>query len=75
MELEAESLLAIFHEKGRVKHKYHRRNVVWLIANRQSRPFGFTAMTTIDRIDAIYGSQTSVTEIINQLKKHKKAGK
>jgi hypothetical protein len=60
-------------EKGRVKHKYHRRNVVWLIIENLVR-LGFTAETAIDRIHAIYGSQTSVTEIINQLKTHKKAG-
>jgi hypothetical protein len=35
---------------------------------------GFTAETAIDCIHPIYGSQTSVTEIINQLKEHKKAG-
>jgi hypothetical protein len=60
-------------EKGRVKHKYHRRNVVWLIIDNLVR-LGFTAETAIDRIHAIYESQTSVTEIINQLKVHKKAG-
>jgi len=60
-------------EKGRVKHKYHRRKIVWdLIQNLVH--LGFTAETAIDRIHLIYGSQTSVTEIINQIKKHKKDG-
>ena len=61
------------HEKGRVKHKYHRRNVVWRIIDGLIKR-GFTAETAIDRIHAIYGSQTSVTNIINGLKRDKKAG-
>jgi hypothetical protein len=60
-------------EKGRVKHKYHCRNVVCLIIENLIH-LGFTVENVIDRIHAIYGSQTSVTDIINQLKAHKKAG-
>ena len=62
-----------YHEKGRVKHKYHRRNVVWQIIEGLIKR-GFTAETAIDRIHAIYGSQTSVTNIINGLKRDKKDG-
>ena len=65
--------LFLYHEKGRVKHKYHRRNVVWQIIEGLIKR-GFTAETAIDRIHAIYGSQTSVTNIINGLKRDKKDG-
>jgi hypothetical protein len=35
---------------------------------------GFTAETAIDRIYAVYGAPTSVTNIINGIKRDKKAG-
>ena len=60
-------------EKGRVKHKYHRRNVVWKIISGMVK-LGFTAETAIDRIYMIYGAPTSVTNIINGIKRDKKAG-
>jgi Transcriptional activator of glycolytic enzymes len=60
-------------ERGRVRHKYHRRKIVWdLIAGLVRQ--GHTADTAIDIIYAVYGGQTSVTNIINGLKRDKKSG-
>jgi hypothetical protein len=56
-----------------VKHKYHRWNVVWKIINDMVK-LGFTVETAIDRIYAVYGAPTSVTNIINGIKRDKKAG-
>jgi hypothetical protein len=56
-------------EHGREKFKYSRRKVVWeLIASLVWS--GLTAVVAIDRIYAMYGAGTSVTNIINQLKKN-----
>ena len=62
-----------YHDKGRVKHKYHRRNVVWKIIDGLVK-LGYSAETAIDRIHAVYGEGTSVTNIINGIKRDKKAG-
>jgi hypothetical protein len=60
-------------ERGCVRHKYHRRKIVWdLIAGLVRQ--GHTADTAIDIIYAIYGGQTSVTNIINGLKRDQKSG-
>ncbi len=56
-----------------MKHKYHRRKVVWDIIAGLVRA-GHTAETTIDMIYDIYGGGTSVTLIINGLKRDKKNG-
>ena len=58
-------------ERGRSKHKYHRRKVVWDLISGLVRQ-GHTADGGIDRIYAVYGGQTSVSNIINGLKKKKK---
>jgi hypothetical protein len=56
-----------------VWHKYHQRKIVWdLIAGLVLK--GHTADTAIDIIYAIYGGQTSVTNIINGLKRDQKSG-
>ena len=56
-----------------VWHKYHQRKIVWdLIAGLVRQ--GHTADTAIDIIYAIYGGQTSVTNIINGLKRDQKSG-
>ena len=60
-------------ERGRSKHRYHRRKVVWDLVSRLIRQ-GDTAETAIDKIYAVYGGQTSVTNIINGLKRDKKDG-
>ena len=54
-------------ERGRVKHKYHRRKVVWDLVASLVRT-GLTANVALDRIYAVYGGGTSVTTIINCLK-------
>ena len=58
---------------GKVKHKYNRRNVIWTMVSGLVRS-GMTADTAIDAIYAVYGQQTSVTSIINAIKRDKKAG-
>ena len=60
-------------ERGRSKHRYHRRKVVWDLVGGLIRQ-GHTAEVAIDRIYAVYGGQTSVTNIINGLKADKKIG-
>ena len=62
-----------YSERGRSKHRYHRRKVVWDLVGRLIRQ-GDTAETAIDKIYAVYGGQTSVTNIINGLKRDKKDG-
>ena len=60
-------------ERGRSKHRYHRRKIVWdLVAGLVQQ--GHTADAGIDRIYAVYGGQTSVTNIINGLKRDRKNG-
>jgi len=55
-------------ERGKVKHKYHRRKIVWdrirLLINA-----GYTAQVACDRIYGVYGLSATVTAIINGLKK------
>jgi hypothetical protein len=62
-----------FAERGRVKHKYHRRKVVWDIIAGLVRQ-GFSANAAIERIEQVYGSNTCVTHIINAIKRDKKNG-
>ena len=62
-----------YSERGRSKHRYHRRKVVWDLVSNLVR-MGDTAETAIDKIYAVYGGQTSVTNIINGLKRDKKDG-
>jgi hypothetical protein len=62
-----------YSERGRSKHRYHRRKVVWDLVSSLVR-MGDTAETAIDKIYAVYGGQTSVTNIINGLKRDKKDG-
>jgi hypothetical protein len=58
---------------GKVKHKYHRRKVVWSMVDGLVR-LGLTADAAIDQIYGVYGHQTSVTNIINNIKKDRKNG-
>jgi hypothetical protein len=60
-------------ERGQVKHKYHRRKVVWDFVASLVRA-GFTAQVAIDRIYQIYGEATPVTHIINRMKQDQSAG-
>jgi hypothetical protein len=63
--------LLTYNERGRVKHKFHRRKVVWDLISGLVRQ-GLTANAAIDRIYSVYGAQTSVTKIINAVKFDKK---
>jgi len=56
------------YERGRVKHKYCRRNVIWTIVDNLVRS-GLSCEVAIDRIYGIYGSQMCVTKIINAIRK------
>ena len=63
-----------YSEQGRSKHQYQRWKVlVWDLVG-QLIWQGDMAETAIDKIYAIYGSQTSVTNIINGMKHDKKDG-
>jgi hypothetical protein len=55
-------------ERGRVKHKYTRRKVVWDCVEQLVRS-GITANVAIDRIYLVYGQSSPVTVIINKLRK------
>jgi hypothetical protein len=55
-------------ERGRVKHKYHCRKVVWTLVSALVRS-GLTANVALDRIYQVYGAQATVTTIINRLKR------
>jgi hypothetical protein len=60
-------------ERGQVKYKYSRRKVIWdVIRNLVS--LGHSSQWAIDMIYNVYGPQTSVTEIINRLRKDKNNG-
>ena len=61
-------------ERGRVKHKYFRRNVIWKMVQRLVR-MGLTSDSAIDRIYTVYGAQMSVTRIINGVIEDKKRGR
>jgi hypothetical protein len=60
-------------ERGRVKFKYSRRKVIWDVV-RNMVSLGHTANRAIDLIYEVYGPQTSVTDIINRLRKDKNKG-
>lgn len=60
-------------ERGRVKHKYHRRKVVWDCVSRLIRA-GLTANVACDRIYQVYGVSTPVTRIINNMKRDARNG-
>jgi hypothetical protein len=56
-----------------VGYKYHRRLVIWRIISGLVRG-GMTADAEIDSMYAIYGHQTSVTIVINRIRKQKNDG-
>jgi hypothetical protein len=60
-------------ERGRVKHKYHRRKVVWDCISQLIRA-GLTADVACDRIYQVYGVSTPVTTIINNMKRDARNG-
>jgi hypothetical protein len=60
-------------ERGANKCTYSRRKVFWdaveLLIQRNH-----TAETAIDRIEKAYGHNTSVTKVINEMRRDKKSG-
>jgi Transcriptional activator of glycolytic enzymes len=60
-------------ERGRVKYKYTRRKVIWDVV-RDLVSLGHTSHRAIDMIYNVYGPQTSVTDIINRLRRDKRSG-
>ena len=62
-----------YTKRGRSKHRYSRRKIVWDTVSGLVRQ-GHTSELAIDKIYGVYGGQTSVTKIINGLKRDKKEG-
>jgi hypothetical protein len=60
-------------ERGRVKYKYTRRKLVWDLF-RNLVNLGHTAERAIDMNYDVYGAQTTVSNIINRLRKDKMNG-
>jgi hypothetical protein len=60
-------------ERGKVKHKYHRRKMVWDLISNLVRG-GLTAQVAIDEIYDHYGRANSVTTIINMMKNDRRNG-
>jgi hypothetical protein len=61
------------NERGRVKHKCHRRKIVWDLISTLVRG-GLTAQAAIDRICDHYGRNHCVTMIINMMKNDRRNG-
>ena len=61
-------------ERGKSKHKYFRRNVIWRMVLRMVNR-GLTSDTAIDHIYSVYGAGTSVTKIINAIIDDRKRGR
>eukprot|EP00980_Cylindrotheca_fusiformis_P002537 scaffold596_cov87-Cylindrotheca_fusiformis.AAC.7 len=60
-------------ERGKVKHKFTRRKIVWETIERLVKTNGLSANVAIDRIYNVYGGRTSsVTTIINRMRTDKK---
>jgi hypothetical protein len=59
-----------YSERGHSKHKYHHRKIAWYLISGLVRQ-GHTADAGKDRIHAVYGGQSSVSNIINGLKRDK----
>ena len=64
-----------YSERGRSKHEYRRQKVVWdLIAGLGRQEGHMAEVLGIDRIYAVYGGETRVTNISDALKRDKKNG-
>ena len=60
-------------ERGKDKYRYYRRNVFWSKVAELVRA-GFTAERACDKVYDVYGSNLSVTKIINAMIADKKTG-
>ena len=63
-------------ERGRVKHKYHRRKMVWDLISILVRGGRTAQQVAIDRMYDFYGQAKSVTTltIINKMKNNRRNG-
>ncbi len=60
-------------ERGRNKHTYSRRRVLWdAVVKLMAR--GYMADSAIDQISGAYGRRLSVTQVINEMKKDRMLG-
>ena len=62
-----------YHERGKVKHTYSFRKVVWDKVSELVRA-GMTAQVACDSIHKVYGEKCSISNIIRRIKKDKQAG-
>jgi hypothetical protein len=71
-----ESLQGFSHKlsEGGSSTKYTCRKVVWDIVTKTGRFGAHVTSVAIDLIYEVYGGQTSVTDIINRLRKDKRNG-
>jgi Transcriptional activator of glycolytic enzymes len=60
-------------ERGKDKHKFHRRKVLWDAIGKLVRA-GLDLHIAIDRIHAVYGTNQSITRIIDRIKEDEKNG-
>jgi hypothetical protein len=57
-------------ERGRVKYSYYRRKVIWDRIAAMIRA-GWMSATAVDRIPEVYGANSSVTMVINAMRRHR----
>jgi hypothetical protein len=60
-------------ERGRVRFTYNWRKIVWDQVLKMIRQ-GHTYLTAIDEIYRVYGHDTTVTEVFNQMRSDRLAG-
>ena len=60
-------------ERGKVKHKFHRRKVLWDKISEMVRS-GWSADEACNKIYDVYGPHENVTRIINLMKRDKRTG-
>ena len=60
-------------ERGRCKYAYHRRKVVWDTIAQMVR-CGWNSSEACNKVYAVYGCNSSVTSIINRMRKDRKHG-
>jgi hypothetical protein len=62
-------------ERGRVKHMYHRRKVVWDVLDTLVRGAGMTAPHAIEKIYSVYGvNQSNLLSLMNRMRVDRKRG-
>ena len=61
-------------DRGNCKYTFHRRKVVWDKVSEMVRS-GWNAVEACHRIYTVYGRSSSVTQIINAMRKDRKTGR